>query len=222
MALAAMVLGAGGCDEETVLGPEHLAGPDTYELPTADTSLDPARLSVGDLIATPCTPLGPAPPDPLAYRHEWGTVDVYFGRATADDPRGAPTPADVALVESHGGRVLYLFNVPVTRARMILSRVPELVEDGFWITVRDVPDPTRYDVALTVGFDRELVDADVDRFAELGGRVTYRFDFIDALAGILPDRSIPDYEAQPDVAYVETEGLSCLAVASAAARDGDA
>ncbi len=193
-----------------VRSPEEVAGPDNYVLPASDPSLDPEHLSVGDIIEVPCGPVGPRAPDPLAGRYEWATVDIYFGRPTAEGPWGAPTGADSALVRKHGGRILYLFHLPVIRARMILARVPELATAGYWIWVRGVPDPTRYDVPLGVRFDRPLVEADIEQFGQLGGRVDRRIDSINALYGVLPDRSIPTYQARSDVQHVQTNGVYCL------------
>jgi hypothetical protein len=67
---------------------------DTYELPAPDTSLDPARLAVGELIATPCA-FGTRG-DGLAHlrtRDEWALVDIYFGRGSAGvlPDRSVPT-----------------------------------------------------------------------------------------------------------------------------------
>jgi hypothetical protein len=138
-------------------------------------------------------------------------VDVFFGRASADGPWDGPTTDDIEPVESQGGRVLYSFHVPAVRARLIYSRIPGVVQGGLWVTVRDVPDATRYDVPLTVGFNRPLTDDDADALGRLGGRVTYRFQFINALSGILPDRSIPVYQGRPDVAYAQASGVTCLA-----------
>lgn len=94
---------------------------------------------------------------------------------------------------------------------MVLSRVPELIRASDWATVRDVPDASRFDVRLTVGFRRPVTDADVERFAELGGRVDYRFTSFPALSGALPDRSIPAYQADPDVTWIELATVICLA-----------
>lgn len=186
---------------------------DDFELPEPDLSLDPDRLVVGDYIATPCAfGMRGDRLNHLRDRHEWALVDIYFGRGSADEPREGPTWTDIALVASHGGRVLYRFNVPAVRARIVLARIPDLVEEGFWITVREVPDATRYDVpSLSVGFARPLRDADVHLYVGLGGRVEYRWDLIDALSGVLPDRSIPVLRARSDVVYVEAGGVGCLA-----------
>lgn len=200
---------AGGCADLTA--PELDLPPDSWELPDPDSSLDPARLSVGDFIATPCMfGLHGSGTDHLDGRDEWATVDVFFGRESEAGPWDGPTAADVGLVEAHGGRVLHAFNVPGVRARMVLSRIPALVEEGFWVTVRDVPDATRYDVPVSVGFDRPLSDADVELFGALGGAVEYRWESIRALAGPLPDRSIDDLQARSDVVWVEHSSVACL------------
>lgn len=191
---------------------ELTAPPDDFQLPEADLSLDPDRLSIGELIATPCAfGMHGNRLDHLRDKHEWVLVDVFFGRSSAEGPWDGPTTSDIDLVTSHAGRVLYQFNVPAVRARILLSRVPDLVEQGFWITVRDVPDPTRYDVpSLGVGFSRPLQDADVELYESLGGRVEHRWDFINALSGVLPDRSIPVLRDRSDVVYVEAGGVSCI------------
>lgn len=203
-AFGALMAGA-GCSDPT-------APLDDFELPPPDLSLDPERLAVGDYIATPCAfGIRGDRLEHLRNQHEWALVDIYFGRDSPDGVSTGPTEGDIALVTSHGGRVLYHFNVPAVRARVVLARIPDLVEDGFWVTVRDVPDPARYDVpSLSVGFARPLEDSDVALYVGLGGRVEYRWDFIDALSGVLPDRSIPVLRERSDVAYVHAGTVVCL------------
>lgn len=182
---------------------------DRYELPAADPSLDPDRLSTGEFIATPCAfgLHGDGLVD-LLDREEWALVDVFLGRSSTSGPWTEPTENDVALVESHGGRVLHRFNVPAVRARVLLSRLPGLIEDGFWITVRDVPDDTRYDVEILTGLTRSVGAADAERFRSLGGRITHRWQSINSLAGILPDRSVPDWRDE-SVEYAEPNSVAC-------------
>lgn len=184
---------------------------DDFELPEPDPSLDPGRLSVGEYIATPCAfGMYGDRLEHLRGRHEWALVDVYFGRASPESPWDRPLEQDVELVGSHGGRVLHQFNVPAVRARVLLSNIPDIVAEGRWVTVRDVPNPARYDVpSLTAGFHR-LRDEHVDLYESLGGRVDHRWDFISALSGVLPDRSIPALAEHPDAQYVEALGVGCL------------
>jgi hypothetical protein len=202
MAMVAAAVIAAGCADLVLPAP-------ALDLPDPDPSLDPARLSVGDYIATPCGLNRPDGFAELEARDEWALVDVYFGRASEHGPWGAPTSDDVRLVQRHGGHVVHRYNIPAVRAHMNLSRIPAMVADGFWVTVRDVPDASRYDVPLSIGFDRPLTDEDLARFVEAGGRIDYRWDFIDAIAGVLPDRSIPLFQERDDVAWVQAESVAC-------------
>lgn len=177
------------------------------QLPELDPSLDPARLAVGSYIATPCA-LG-IWGDGLAHlldRREWALVDIFFGSGLAT----GPTERDIELVRSHGGRVLHRFNVPAVRARILLSRIPDLVREGSWITVRDVPDATRYDLELFVGYKRPTRDLDLALIATYGGRVTARYVSVPSLAVILPDRMVPVLRDRYEVRYVESVGAGCL------------
>lgn len=202
--------GAAACSDAT-------APIDDFELPAPDTSLDADRLVIGEYLATPCAfeKFGNGLVE-LRDREEWALVDVFFGRMSASDPLDRATEEDLDLIRAHGGRTLHVFNVRAVRARMLLSRIPDLVGpdrlgEKHWIAVRDVPDATRYDLEIGVGFRRPLNDADTDLIEELGGRVTHRFDFINGLSGLLPDRSVPELRANPDVSYVEVPGVYCLA-----------
>ena len=184
---------------------------DDFELPAPDTSLDPDRLVIGEYIATPCAfgQFGNGLTH-LRDRVEWALVDVHFGRASASDPADGPKEEDLNLVRAHGGRILHVFNVPAARVRILLSRIPGVVLEGNWVTVREVPDMTRYDLELFVGFHSELEDAHLELVAELGGRVTHRYELINAVAAIVPDRSIPELRANHEVEYVESSGVACL------------
>ena len=184
---------------------------DDFELPQPDMSFDPDRLAIGEYIATPCAfgKFGDGL-EHLRENDEWALVDIFFGRDSPDGPWTGPTVGDVEFVRSHGGRVLHRFNVPAVRARIVVSRIPDLVKEGLWITVREVPDASRYDLELHVGFNRPLTDSDSVLIAGLGGRITHRWDFINALAVLLPDPSVPDLRERSDVEYVEVNGVACL------------
>lgn len=204
LTVALWVAFAGACGE-TVAPIEY--PPDDYVLPAPDVSLDPERLSVGETIATPCA-FG-IRGNGLAHlrdRHEWALVDIFFYKSS---PTRGPREDELQLVRDHGGRVLHAFQVPAVRARMILSRIPHLVAAGS-VVVRDVPDATRYDVPrLSVGFYR-LTDEHVDVVASLGGRVTHRHDFMDAVAVDLPDVSIRALVERSDVRWAHMEVVGCL------------
>jgi len=180
---------------------------DDYELPPPDLSLDPERLSVGEHIAHPCAFSNRGGMlIHLRDRHEWALVDIFFHVRSA---ASGPGPEDLQLVRDHGGRILHEFQTPAVRARMILSRIPDLVLAGDWVTVRDVPDATRYDVPdLNVEF-HQLTDEHVDFVTSLGGRVTYRYDLRNWLKVVLPDVSVPQLVQHPDVRFAEIPGWLC-------------
>jgi len=203
----ALVLGAGivlislvGCGDP--LGPA-----DDFQLPEPDLSLEPDRLTVGAFIATPCAfGMYGNRLVHLRDRHEWALVDIFLGSGAAT----GPTESDVEFVRSHGGRVLHRFNVPAVRARILLSSIPDLVRDGHWITVRDVPDATRYDLVLSVGYRRPTKDLDLAIIAAYGGRVTNRYISIPWLGVILPDRIVPVLRDRYEVEHVGSAGVGCI------------
>lgn len=179
---------------------------DSYTLPEPDWSLDPAKVSVGDYLATPC-----GNNHELRSRGERVLVDIFFGRKSNGDPMDRPQAAHVQTVTSHGGAVLHRFNVPAVRARINLNQIPDLMAAGHWVTVREVPNRVRYYLQVNVGYGRPLRDSDLNRFRELGGRITHRFDFINAISGELPNHSLPHLRSSGDVLYVEPDGIVCLA-----------
>jgi hypothetical protein len=183
-----------------------LPAEDDYTLPEPDPSLDPAKVSIGEYIATPC-----GQNQQLRSRTERVLADIFFGRKSNSDMMEAPQEAHVQAVTSRGGAVLYRFHVPAVRARINLNQIPDLIAGGHWVTVREVPNPARYDLQVIVGYNRPLRDSDLERFRELGGRITHRFDFIDAISGELPNRSLPHLRSSGEVLYVEPNGIACLA-----------
>jgi hypothetical protein len=187
-----------------------------FELPATDTSLDPARLSVGQRLATPCS-LGSHGNQlvSLLDQREWIVVDVSFGRSTAEGPWDGPTPEDKAWITDRGGRILHDFAIPIVRARVVASEIPAMLRDmlrgGQWPIFWSVEDLTRYDIPdLTVGFAEHLTDEHVTLFESLGGRVEHRLDFIGTLYGAFPDRSVSALREQADIEYLEPTGVLCL------------
>lgn len=110
-----------------------------------------------------------------------------------------------------GGVVLHRFNVPAVRARINLNQIPDLLASAHWVTVREVPNPARFDLEVNVGYARPIGESDLQQFRKLGGRNTHQFDFINGISGATPDRSIPELRASPGVLYVEPNGIFCLA-----------
>jgi hypothetical protein len=194
--LTVLLLASAACDADPT-------APDGFELPAPDLSTDPDRLQVGQLIAGPC--------NGGFVRDSAGPllVDIHFGRP---DGKGGIIARweEVRSVHRHGGRVLYVFDVPAVRARIDSEALLQLVRSGFRVTAYDVPDPRRYDLSLIVGYRRPILDSDLARIAELGGRVRTRFDFIRALSIEIPERSVQALRVSSNVLYVELNGIACI------------
>lgn len=196
-ALAAALIVA--CREAVAPG---AGAPDDYQLPEADRTLDPSAVRVGSIVFA-CQKWS-VPPPPANTRM---LVDIHFGPSSGESPE----TDQIEAVERHGGRVLYQFRFQAVRARIDAARIPALASEFHFLSVRDVPDPRRFDWPVIASFVRPVTDADVERFAELGGQVRYRFTIINALAGPLPDRSIDVLRGEPEVSTVNGEGVGCLA-----------
>jgi hypothetical protein len=93
---------------------------------------------------------------------------------------------------------------------MRLSDVPDLIRDGGRVSVREVSEPSRYDVRLSIGFTGAVSDDDVAWLERLGGRVD-RVSQLGIVFGVLPDRSIPAVRTQAGVAWIEVASVYCLA-----------
>jgi hypothetical protein len=109
-----------------------------------------------------------------------------------------------------GGEVLYAFPFPAARVWIETDNVPGLVDRYIANYVATVPDPTRYDWDVSVGFSRALTQADSTRFVELGGRVNNVWPLINSLNGYLPSRSVPLIRTMEGVSFVEAGGMGCL------------
>lgn len=197
LAAAALLLGA--CSDATLpLQPAP-------NLPEPDASLDPAAVVIGQYIATPCNAN-----EHLRGSREWALVDIFFSRRSDSEPVDGPQDHHLSAVTARGGVVLHRFNVPAVRAWMPLREVPVLIDRGHWISVRDVPNPRRYDLIVIASYTSPVEDADVDRFQSLGGQIKSRYNVIPAIAGIIPDASLPELRAQPRTEQVLPDGVVCL------------
>lgn len=184
----------------------ELAPRDDYVLPPADPSLDPAALVLGEpLYACGQWSAAGRPTDQRVL------VDLFFGRREPSDPMDRPRQASLDAVRAAGGNALFQFAFPAARVRIDTDRIPGLVDSGVANYARTVPDARRYDWDVIVGFKRPSTNADSLMFVNLGGRVSYVFQSMSAIAGYLPNASIAAYRTHSDVQYVEAGGLGCLA-----------
>lgn len=180
---------------------------DDYELPPPDLSLDPARLRPGVIIWSGCSLDSGV--EQFRGVYEWLLVDIHSG---GGDGSGMSND-DVERIKAIGARVLYQFNAPAVRARVLQADIPDLrLSLGQFVFVRDVPDDTRYDVrGVSPGFRTYSLDRQEALYSGLGGLVTYRSERFDWISGVLPDRSIAALGQHPDVESVSVSGMGCLA-----------
>ncbi len=129
---------------------------------------------------------------------------MSFGRVGPADPMDRLTSAYRDLIKRHGGQILYTFRFPAARVRIPTKNVRSLAVGAPSVSILYVLDPRRYDWPIAVGYRRPYSYVEGERrFRELGGRVEYRFDAINALGGLIPDRSVAALRGDPNVEYVE-------------------
>ena len=180
------------------------AGPvDDYQLPAPDTSLDPGALRIGDIWYACGDWVGTPPADTLIL------VDLFFGQRSAADPMDRPRSENLDSVRALGGRVLFEFAFPAARVRIPSGSVPRLAASGVINYARAVPDARRYDWDFIVWFTRARQPSDSAVFVALGGRVSYLFLGLPAVAGALPNSAAVIYRRMPDVEFVSADGMGC-------------
>jgi hypothetical protein len=137
-------------------------------------------------------------------------VDVFFPSDEGSSPL-EPLQSQRDLIALHRGTILYSFHVRALRVLMPADRIPTLAGRDRAI-VYAVPDSTRHDWAVIVSYraDRPFGAAEEVRFTSLGGRIKHRWPSINAIAGDLPDESIPALWKDSIVKAVSTVGLACL------------
>lgn len=186
------------CALAAISGCSWLTESTGYKLPDPDLSLDPAALQQPKLIYLCGGWVSGAPPV-----EENILVDVSFNRPGPEYPDDRPTSAHLAVVRKHGGEVLYQFHFPAVRAWIPSRNIPALSLDV--VGVFKVADPRRYDWNAAVGYRLPYSYREGEvRYNELGGRVDYRFDVTNSIAGLLPDRSAVVLRNDPNVTYVES------------------
>jgi hypothetical protein len=180
-------------------------GPSTHTiLPPEDISLDPAALRLGEIVYS-CRGWAASPPS-----EDTLVVDIVFGRRGPDDPMDRPRASSLRAIQRAGGEALFAFAFPVVRTRIARDRLPALMASSFASHALSAPDLRRYDLSVSVGFNRALAGSDSLLFLQLGGRLHYWWPFINAVAGDLPNRSALTLRRRDDVRWVEHSGIACL------------
>lgn len=173
----------------------------SFELPPSDTSLSPSAVRPPTTAFLCGHWLGIAPHSDSAI-----LLDLLFGRLSENDPIDRIASGDRPLVEQHGGRVLYAFHFPAVRVWIRAGQVPKLVDASQrLLSVFAVADPRRFDWQFAVKYraSHPYTAQDEAKLATLGARIDRRFDSINMLGGVIPNRSVPTLRADPNVEFVE-------------------
>jgi hypothetical protein len=198
LAMAAVLLIAGCSDSTAPLG---------VDIPPPDTSLDPAALVAPTLIWGCDGWVGA----PLTGNNI--LVDVSFVRRDIDDPDDHPYATHLNAVARHGGQVVYKFHFPVARVWISPADIPALGRESVVNGIFRVNDARRHDWIVGAGFrlPYSYIDGAV-RYAQLGGRVDFKWSSTNGIAGLLPDASATALRKSIGVEYVESmAGVWCLA-----------
>lgn len=109
-------------------------------------------------------------------------------------------------MEQHGGRILYTFHFPAVRVWIRAGDVSALASQaGPAISVLGVADPRRFDWQFIASYRQShpYNAQDESTLVALGSRIDYRLDVINALGGVIPDRSVATLRRDPNVEIVE-------------------
>jgi len=182
-----------------------LIGPDLPDLPPQSNSLDPADLRYGEELWR-CG-------DWVDHVRPSGArmlVDVSFAvNSEYGLDLAGPSAVHGHLVRQRDAAIVYEYNITGYRVWMPVDSIPSLARIA---GVRDVPDPSRYDVQVFMTFrSRFLGSADSMAIRQLGGLVRENLNSIGAAYVFLPDASVPALRQLPDVEYViDLGGAGCV------------
>ena len=185
--------------------------PAGFTLPPPDLSLDPAAIREPRLLylcksfvdsVVVNRQLRPIPPPNDTNI----LADVSFGRTGPELPMDRMLDSQRQAIARFGGRIVYSFHFPAARVWIPTRNIP-----GFFAATQAViywvRDPRRYDWPVGVGYRAPYsYTQGAARFQKLGGRVDGLWNVINALGGVLPDRSVPALRADRNVEYVEGTG----------------
>ncbi len=144
-------------------------------------------------------------------------IDLHFGRRSDGEMlTGEPTswvlPSDTAAVRAAGGRVHYVFSVPIARVEIDRDQIPGLVRspNGVAQSAFTPVDLGARDLAVRIFFSRPARESDADVVEKLGGRVQWRPDPVNdgrpMMDACVPDQVIPRVQAIPGLSYLRSDG----------------
>jgi hypothetical protein len=169
-------------------------------VPDEDTSLDPARLRVGQQ---------------MYYCGEWNSslgkpaasavfADVFFSGGLELGLLDRPLAIHRHLTESAGAVIVRSYRLPGFRVWIPTDSIPILAKH-LGVSVRDVPDPRRYDLLLYAFFGvGQFRGADSLRIHDLGGRVIRNWESLGLVLLHVPERSVRQIRSDPRVAWLDS------------------
>ena len=147
-----------------------------------------------------------SPQEPPATR---ALVDLRTHGQTVD---GRPTPEAIGAITAAGGRIAYVYNVPIVRAELDLHRAASLVDlaRGPASHATTVTAPAVFDVGIIVILSHPLTEADLDSVRALGGTITFEYQTLPGYAARVSDRIVPAIRALAGVKSLDADGIACL------------
>jgi hypothetical protein len=136
-------------------------------------------------------------------------VDLRMHGQTVD---GRPTAEAIGAITAAGGRIEYVYNLPIVRAELDLHRVTSLVHLGrgpvtHAATVRD---PAAFDVGIIVSLLHPLTAVDLESVRALGGTIRFEYQTLPGYAARVSDRIVPAIRALAGVKSIEADSIVCL------------
>jgi hypothetical protein len=162
--------------------------------------------------AVPCRWKPHTPPDGRML------VDIHFrrrsdGEMVASEMTARVLPSEITAIRAAGGRVHYVFNVPIARVEIDRDQIPGLVRspDGVAQSANTPVDPQARDLSVRIFFSRPARESDADLVERLGGRVEWRPDPVSdgrpMMDACVPDRAIPRVQDIPGLTYLRPGGV---------------
>jgi len=136
-------------------------------------------------------------------------VDLRMHGETVD---GRPTPEAIGAITAAGGRIAYVYNVPIVRAEIDLHRVASLVDlaRGPASYAKTVTTPAVFGVDIIVILSHPLTEADLENVRALGGTIKFEYQTLPGYAARVSDRIVPAIRALAGVKSLEGDGIACL------------
>jgi hypothetical protein len=170
-------------------------------------------------------PSSPSAPDPAVLDQQyvfacgrWSPQEPPVTRALVDlrmhgqTVDGRPTAEGIGAITAAGGRIEYVYNLPIVRAEVDLHRVTSLVHLGRGPVAHlaTVQKPDVFDVSIIVMLSHPLTEADLESVRELGGMITFEYRTLPGYAARVSDRVVPAIRALAGVKSIEANSLVCL------------